>query len=1294
MPTFDGDFSAVLPTNGDPSGNGVVVDDVALAISSSSAPTTYTEGSTADHFQTGVSISTVSSAGQQLAGATVTISNFQTGDTLNFTAQNNISIASNSNGVLTLTGIDTAADYATALNSITFTSTSASTAQRTINTTVTDGLVTSNVVADHVNVQVMPTIAIGTIAGDNVVNASEAAAGFAISGTSTGADGQTATIKIVDSTNAVKDTYTVTIAAGGGWTATVTAVQAQALADGSYTVKADVSNAGGAAALEATRALGVDETPPTIAIGTVAGDNTVNKAEAVAGVAISGTSTGADGQTATIRIVDSTNAVKDTYTVTIAAGGNWTATVTAVQAQALADGSYMVKADVSDVAGNPAVEATRALSVDETSPTIAIGTIAGDNVVNASEAGAGVAINGTSSGADGQTATITIVDSTNAMKDTYTVTIAAGGTWTATVTAAQAQALADGSYTVKADVSDVAGNPAVEATRALTVDETPPTIAIGAIAGDNTLNAAEAAAGIAITGTSSGADGQAATITIVDGTNAVKDIYTVTIAAGGGWTATVTAAQAQALADGSYTVKADVSDVAGNPAVEATRALGVDETPPTIAIGTIAGDNTINATEAAAGVAISGTSSGADGQTATITIVDGTNAVKDTYTVTIAAGGGWTATVTAVQAQALADGSYTVKADVSDVAGNPAVESAHALSVDETPPTIAIGTIAGDNVVNASEAAAGFAISGTTSGADGQTATITIVDSTNAVKDTYAVTVAAGGGWTANVTTAQAQALADGSYTVKAAVSDVAGNPAAEATRALTVDETPPTIAIGTIAGDDTVNAAEAAAGVAIGGASSGADGQTATITIVDSTNAVKDTYMVTIAAGGGWTANMTAAQAQALADGSYTVKADVSDIAGTPAVEATHALSVDETPPTATVAIAAITPDTGNAANDFITSATSLTLTGSNTPLGTGETVQASSDGGATWANVSQTDATHWSFADPATHAASFTYQIRVVDAAGNVDANTATQAIAIDTTPPAIAIGTIAGDDTVNKAEAAGGVAVSGTSSGADRQTATITIVDSTNTVKDTYTVTIAAGGSWTATVTAAQAQALADGSDTVKADVSDVAGNPALEATRAMTVDETPPTIAIGTIAGDDTVNASEAVAGFTISGTSSGADGQTATITIVDSTNAVKNAYTVTIAAGGGWTATVTATQAQAFADGSYTVKADVSDVAGNPAVESAHALSVDETPPTIAIGTIAGDNTLNAAEAAAGIAITGTSSGADGQTATITIVDGTNAVKDTYTVTVAAGGSWTANVTAAQAQALADGSYTV
>ena len=439
-----------------------------------------------------------------------------------------------------------------------------------------------------------------------------------------------------------------------------------------------------------------------------------------------------------------------------------------------------MKADVSDAAGNPATEATQTLTVDEHAPTIAIDSnlAGGDNTVNISEAAAGFAITGTTTGAEsGQTVTVHIVDGSNAVVDSYTTT-AGSGTWSVNVTAAQAQALADGSYTVKADVSDVAGNPATEATQTLTVDEHAPTMAIDSnlAGGDNTVNISEAAAGFAITGTTTGAEsGQTVTVHIVDGSNAVVDSYTTT-AGSGTWSVNVTAAQAQALADGSYTVKADVSDAAGNPATEATQTLTVDEHAPTIAIDSnlAGGDNTVNISEAAAGFAITGTTTGAEsGQTVTVHIVDGSNAVVDSYTTT-AGSGTWSVNVTAAQAQALADGSYTVKADVSDAAGNPATEATQTLTVDEHAPTIAIDSnlAGGDNTVNISEAAAGFAITGTTTGAEsGQTVTVHIVDGSNAVVDSY-TTTAGSGTWSVNVTAAQAQALADGSYTVKADVSD------------------------------------------------------------------------------------------------------------------------------------------------------------------------------------------------------------------------------------------------------------------------------------------------------------------------------------------------------------------------------------------------------------------------------------------------------------------------------------------------------------------------------------------
>jgi VCBS repeat-containing protein len=94
-----------------------------------------------------------------LTGATVTISTgFFAGDTLSVTVTGNITVASNSGGTLTLTGIDTFAHYQTVLNSVHFTSTSenptnyGADTSRTITYTVSDGLLSSAPVTSTVTV--------------------------------------------------------------------------------------------------------------------------------------------------------------------------------------------------------------------------------------------------------------------------------------------------------------------------------------------------------------------------------------------------------------------------------------------------------------------------------------------------------------------------------------------------------------------------------------------------------------------------------------------------------------------------------------------------------------------------------------------------------------------------------------------------------------------------------------------------------------------------------------------------------------------------------------------------------------------------------------------------------------------------------------------------------------------------------------------------------------------------------------------------------------------------------------
>ena len=179
------------PANGDPTGGGghtahtvdwVVNDGVASSATATStldtvhvAPT-VTAGATAT-FNVGtpagfgpladaaLTVGDVDSAGN-LSGATILIANAQTGDSLAFTNQNGIS-GSFAGSTLTLSGTATLAQYQSALESITFNSTSTSTASRTIDWTVTDGNAShgSNVTAatSTVNITTIPLTTTETI---------------------------------------------------------------------------------------------------------------------------------------------------------------------------------------------------------------------------------------------------------------------------------------------------------------------------------------------------------------------------------------------------------------------------------------------------------------------------------------------------------------------------------------------------------------------------------------------------------------------------------------------------------------------------------------------------------------------------------------------------------------------------------------------------------------------------------------------------------------------------------------------------------------------------------------------------------------------------------------------------------------------------------------------------------------------------------------------------------------------------------------------------------------------------
>ena len=107
-----------------------------------------------------------------------------------------------------------------------------------------------------------------------------------------------------------------------------------------------------------------------------------------------------------------------------------------------------------------------------------------------------------------------------------------------------------------------------------------------------------------------------------------------------------------------------------------------------------------------------------------------------------------------------------------------------------------------------------------------------------------------------------------------------------------------------------------------------------------------------------------------------------------------------DTTAPEAIIEITGISEDTG-VAGDFITRDTSLTIQGTVGALQVGEKAQISVDGGTTWSDLTVSNGT-WSYADSRTLTDdSYTYQVRVIDNAGNVG-STDSQIVTVDTTAP----------------------------------------------------------------------------------------------------------------------------------------------------------------------------------------------------------------------------------------------------------------------------------------------------
>ncbi|CRL10737.1 hypothetical protein NIT7321_01585 [Phaeobacter italicus] len=561
-------------------------------------------------------------------------------------------------------------------------------------------------------------------ATDGVISAPEAAAGVTLTGTAEA--GATVAVTLEGTTR------TVTADAQGKWSADFTSSE---IPTGEYDANVSVTATDAVGNTASTTGTVRVDTETTVALSNpLAGDNLINGVEASNGLNLTGTA-----EPGASVVVTLGNASR---TVTADQQGNWTATFVGSD---IADGAYdtTVTATATDAYGNTATTSS-SIRVDTTT-TVGIdpGQAGGDDLLNGAEASGGLTLTGTAEA--GASVAVTFQGITR------TVTADAQGRWSAPFGANEiTQSATPYDSPISVTATDLAGNTET-ATGTLRVDtSTSVTIDPNQAGGDNIVNAAEAQAGVTLTGTAE--PGSSVQVTVAGVTR------TATVAQNGTWSALF---EPGALTGGEYNTSVTVSatDAAGNTA-STSSALRVDTVAGTVALSPdpIEIDDVINATERADGVEISGTATPG----LVVTVGLGTASRQ----VTADNAGNWSTTFPAGDIPT-GETTLPITASIVDDAGNTAsVSDTVELDTHVVPLTVQPNQTA-DDVITKAEQQAGVTFNGTV---EAGSAVKVIVDG----KEVTA-TVDASGNWSATLNDAD---LPDGDRTVIATISatDAAGN--------------------------------------------------------------------------------------------------------------------------------------------------------------------------------------------------------------------------------------------------------------------------------------------------------------------------------------------------------------------------------------------------------------------------------------------------------------------------------------------------------------------------------------
>jgi T1SS-143 domain-containing protein len=649
-----------------------------------------------------------------------------------------------------------------------------------------------------------------------------------------------------------------------------------------------------------------------------------------------------------------------TYQKSTDGGATWTTTNTSQSN--LADGDYLFRATTTDAAGNAGVSTIREVIVDNTKPTIGISTSIGTDTGLTSTISSGgltkdgtLALTGTVGDLNG-VASVQVYDGGNLLGSAAV----SGGTWSYTTSA-----LGTGNHSFTAVATDNVGNTQTSAAVTANVDVTPPTVTVNTVAGNDIINAAEQAATVTVTGTK-----EAGSTVTLNGDAVVADTATT-------WHYTLSSAAITGLGQGAESLQVIATDAAGNTTT-VNKSITVDTVAPTVAVNTVAGNDIINAAEKAATVTVTGTNE--SGSTVTL---NGNAVVADTATT-------WHYTLSSTAIGNFGQGADTLVVVATDAAGN-ATTVNKGITIDTVAPTVAVNTVAGNDVINAAEQAATVTVSGTNEA--GSTVTL---NGSAVVADTSTT-------WHYTLSSAAITGLGQGADSLQVIATDAAGN-TTTVNKAITVDTVAPTVTVNTVAGNDIINAAEQAATVTVSGTNE--SGSTVTL---NGNAVVADTATT-------WHYTLSSAAITGLGQGADSLQVIATDAAGN-TTTVNKAITVDTVAPTAPSisVIDDIGSIQGTLADGAKTDDTQLTVHVSLSGTGAvaGDSVQLYDGSAALGTAVVLTalDITNGTIdLTTPTLANNTSHDLRagVIDAAGNAGALSAsgTHDVTIDTTAPTVTI------------------------------------------------------------------------------------------------------------------------------------------------------------------------------------------------------------------------------------------------------------------------------------------------